>query len=145
MENLFIAATNLYGLRAIRVALQQKKLSDATILGCAMFGSIVYHLSETKHGMNSLILKDYVNITLNIDRLFAGIAAVTFLLKYKKKLNKKIISYGSVGLGMMMISECQHVISLSLPIEKQIYLLTHPIWHICAFHTAYLLLCKSHY
>src|SRR5439155_19959116 len=99
MENLFIAATNLYGLRAIRIALQQKKRSEVIILSCAMCGSIVYHLSETKHGMNNLILKDHVGILLNIDRLFAGIAAISFFLRYKKRLNKKVIFYGSIGLA----------------------------------------------
>ena len=140
--------TNLYSLRAINIALQQKKYSIAVVLSCATISSVIYHLSETKHGMNSICLKDYTMITLNIDRFFALCAVGLFAWKYKnilnksiyKNTNKQIILYSVVGMIAQMLSECQHIVNLDLSTEKRLYMITHPIWHICAFHTAYLLL-----
>lgn len=139
MDNIFVAATNLYSLRAIYVALKRKKYVAAIILGSATIGSIVYHLSETKHNMNSLCLKNHTTITLNIDRFFAVCSSGYLVWMFKKNINKKVILIGSLGLVAMMLSECQHVLTLPPMVEKNLYLCTHPLWHICAFHVAYLL------
>jgi len=152
MENIFITLTNLYSLRAINIALKQKKYSIAVILSCVTISSVIYHLSETKHGMDSVCLKDYTMITLNIDRFFALCSIGLFAWKYKyilnksiykntnKSTNKQILLYSIVGMIAQMLSECQHIVNLDLSTEKRLYMITHPIWHICAFHTAYLLL-----
>jgi hypothetical protein len=139
MENLFVAATNLYGLRAIKTGIQKRYWKESIMLGCAMYASIIYHLSETKHNMNSLILTNNTSVTLNIDRLFAFCSMALILFNLKNKLNKKMLIIGTIGLISMMISESQHVITLPMFIEKPLYLVTHSIWHICAFHTAHLL------
>lgn len=140
-ENLFVTLSNLYSLRAIYAGFKQKKYLAVTVLSCTTLASIIYHLSETKHGINSAWLKDYSALTLNIDRFFALCSTGLLLRQYKNKMKtKNVIFYGSLGLLAMMLSECQHVISLPLPLEKNLYLITHPIWHICAFHVAYLLI-----
>lgn len=146
MENLFVTVTNLYGLRAINLAFKQNQFLEASVLSCACIASIVYHLSETKHGMNSLCLKNKTNITLNIDRFFALMSVAVFGLKYYNMIqnnDQQIIKYGVIGLTTLILSESQHIISLPRRIEKSLYLITHPIWHITAFHVAYLLLTKK--
>jgi len=139
MENLFVTATNLYSLRAIISAHNNTYYLECGSLTCAGLASIIYHLSETKHGMNSVCLKKYSNITLKFDRFFAVFSMCIFLWKYKQRINKQIIYIGSVGLIALGLSESQHIISLPLRVEKILYLITHPIWHICAFHCAYML------
>jgi hypothetical protein len=143
MENLFVSLTNLYGVRAVRRAIRQKLWTEAIVLSGAISASILYHMAETKHGMNSLWLTNYVGTTLNIDRFFAMLATGLFLMKHRKKINKKIIFYGISGLIALMLSECQHAVNLPLRIEKALYLVTHPVWHISAFHVVYLLLSKK--
>jgi hypothetical protein len=140
MENIFVAASNLYALRAIDAARKKKKYLTVTILGCATIGSIVYHLSETKHSMKSLCFKDHTSITLNLDRFFAVYSVGYFISRYQKKIrDKKVIFFSLLGFIAMLLSESQHVITIPPMMEKKLYLITHPIWHICAFHTAYLL------
>ena len=46
MENLFVAVTNLYSLRAITLAFQKGKYLEFGVLSCATLASIIYHLSE---------------------------------------------------------------------------------------------------
>lgn len=141
MENIFVAASNLYCLRAIQLAFKKEKYVEMSILGCATLASIIYHLSEKKHGMKSLCFKNNTNITLNIDRFFAVSSMIVFALTYMDRLyDKNIISYSIFGLITGMISECQHVFKLPLSIEKPLYLVTHPLWHLSVFHIAYLLL-----
>src|SRR5437868_9552490 len=144
MENLFVTATNLYALRAIKLAFEQQKYLECGVLSCATIASIVYHLSETKHSMKSLCFKNSTRITLNMDRFFAFASVLVFLFKYNKMIkNKEIIFYGITSLVAQMLSESQHLISFSPSTEKTLYLITHPIWHIGAFHIAYLLLKYS--
>src|SRR5437016_814432 len=102
MENIFVTATNLYSVRAIHLALKQKKYIIASILSCATIGSVVYHLSETQHGMNPICLKDHAAVTLNIDRFFALCAMGLFAWKYKNKMNQRVIFYGSLGMMALM-------------------------------------------
>lgn len=141
MENLFVTASNLYSLRAINAAIKRKQYLTAIVIGSATIGSIIYHLSETKHNMHSLCLKEYSWITLNVDR-FLALCAVGYGLWRYRILDKKVISFGSLGLLAMLLSESQYVITLPPMAEKKLYLLTHPIWHVCAFHVAYLLVKK---
>jgi len=139
MENLLMTLTNLYALRAIYTAYNNKYYFASIIITLTCLASIVYHLSETKHGMNSLCLTKYSDITLNIDRFLATIVGWTILWNFRHKINIELFVYDIISLIAQGLSESQHVIHLPLKTEKILYLNTHPVWHFCAFHCAYLL------
>lgn len=71
-------------------------------------------------------------------------AVATFLANdYSNILrNNRIQSYAIIGLFFTGLSEMQHYIEctkLAYPFNRYFYVITHSIWHLCAFHTAYLL------
>jgi hypothetical protein len=144
MENLFVTATNLYSLVAIRAAINNGKICDALIIGSAALASIIYHLSETKHNMRSLCFQSHTATTLNVDRTLAIVNVLYFACKYGRQMfTREILSIGALGFLAMLVSESQHVVKLPMKIEKPLYMITHPIWHLCAFHVAYLLVKRD--
>lgn len=127
--NVVVAASNWYGLRAVRDA---KGLDKWLLLG-AMTSSTMYHLQEqAKHDMHGMGL--YEQQWLNLDRLFAVMCVVRLLSKCK--WNKKILTIGLLSFGCMCVSESQHFFQF---LTKPLYVVTHVLWHIGAFHTAYLI------
>jgi hypothetical protein len=154
MDNFIVAATNLYAFRAIAQCdargtkgVEDSVFSrhlDAHLLYGAMLSSIVYHLLEkSKHNMTGTPKSgQYESMALNADRAFAALVVMRFIYAYHKKIDARILTIGLCSLTCMMLSECQHVVSLDrYPIRytKAFYMLTHCLWHIGAFHTAYLL------
>ena len=144
MDNIIVAFTNLAALRPIALCIAQHEWIDATLLFCAMFSSIAYHLLENaKHNMTGIpMLKQYELIALNVDRAFAALVIARFVSTRYEKINQRIFLMGVYSLGYMALSECQHVIDVTrYPMlgEKSYYMITHCMWHICAFYTAYLL------
>lgn len=143
MENVLVAGSNVYALRAIAKGFRMRKIKEALVLAGAMSASMLYHALEvSKHDMPGVIVLPWLEKhALNADRAFAALAMVTFLRK--RNVTKRILFLGIGALTLMALSECQHVVSLQhLPkmFVKTLYLTTHVGWHISAFHIAYLLL-----
>ena len=143
MENILVAGSNVYALRAIAKAYRMRKFKEAFVLAGAMSASILYHALEvSKHDMPGLIVWHRLEMqALNADRAFACLA--TFSLLSQRRITKRVLFFGVGALCLLGVSECQHVVSLQyLPknFVKTLYLTTHVGWHICAFHIAYLLL-----
>lgn len=144
MDNLCVTATNLYALRAINTCIKNNSYLNALLLTGAMTSSIIYHaLENAKHNMTGIPrFKKYESLALNFDRLFAILVVTRFIMLYHKKINQQILTLATCSLICMLVSECQHVINLnSYPIKytKLLYMITHCLWHIGAFHVAYLL------
>ena len=152
MDNFIVAFTNLAALQPIAVCISRCEWIDATLLFCTMFASIVYHLLENaKHNMTGIPrgcvsdaskLKQYELIALNADRVFAALVIARFMSTRYKKIDQRIFTLGMCSLGYMALSECQNVIDVAqyrVLGEKSYYMITHCMWHISAFYTAYLL------
>jgi len=141
--NVIVALSNFYGFRA---ACQQNATQwDKFVLTNAICYSTLYHLAEkSKHNMTGFSIGGIDDkVWLNYDRFFAALAVIRFLFAYRHLINVKIGAFGIASLGFMAISECQHVVDMSqypISISKPLYVITHVLWHIGAFHTAHLLL-----
>ena len=130
--NVIVAASNWYGLRAVRNA----NPTDKWLLLAAMTSSTIYHLHEkSKHNMRGIGTYEYQ--WLNLDRLFTLLCVIRFLSKYQ--WNKSILFFGLLSLGCMCVSESDRVVKCDLGrFAKPVYVVTHVLWHIGAFHTAHL-------
>ena len=143
-DNLVVTLTNLYAVRAIMTCINSNSYLNALLLSGAMTSSIIYHaLENAKHNMTGIPqFKRYELIALNFDRLFAVLVVTRFIMLYHKKINQQILTLAICSLVCMLLSECQHVINLnsySVRYTKLFYIITHCLWHIGAFHVAYLL------
>lgn len=144
MDNVIVAFTNLVALRPIAICIEQHEWIDAILLFCAMSSSIAYHLLENaKHGMTGIPrLKQYELIALNTDRVFAALVIARFISTRYEKINQRIFLIGMCSLVYMSLSECQNVIDVAqypMMSTKGYYMISHCMWHISAFYTAYLL------
>ncbi len=137
MENIIVASTNLVGL--IAYPLCETKLERFALL-MAMGSSILYHLMENqKHGMSglskTLSQPFYHQIFINFDRLSAILCVYVFLstkiLTNPNLLTISVIS--AIGIICGVLSE----IVFRHPYYKNQYIITHCIWHICAFMSVY--------
>lgn len=145
MENIILFLSNLYGLRAVYSFLSQSAYIPSGFLLGAIVASSQYHLIENiKHPLTGItkFLKIEISesnlfflnkITLNIDRFFA-IGSILVIFEYSKCFEDNIILFALVASICGMISE-------TLPKKvkyNKIFVLLHSIWHILAFHIAYL-------
>jgi hypothetical protein len=127
--NTLISSTNLFGIIPIYIALNNNNYIGALITFCAMFASILYHISETHHNLTGLIFTKYTNYLLFIDRIFAIIALVygIYLIYINNYIYYSIISINIIiGIFALLLSE----LFGNYPI---IYTLFHCIWHCVAF------------
>lgn len=146
MQNIIVAASNLYGLRAIHTLLLKKHIFGAISVGLSMGSSILYHLAEhTKHNMPGIkMLKKWESVLLNFDRIFAMCSILYFvIIKHNMMLNSIILSYGLVGILAGLFSEQLHYSKLlnkiKYPYNQLAFIGTHILWHFCVFHIAHLL------
>lgn len=138
-SNIWMSLTNIYGLRAIyNVWLQDEKVNSLIILG-AVISSSVYHLVECeKHKMSGIGLnnsKELHYITLNIDRFFAVLTFMIMFLKAREtkyELIRENMMLEILALSSLFLSE------IPFRYEKPMYMITHTIWHISAYHLVYL-------
>ena len=133
MENVLVAFSNLYALLPIYRAIRISNWLTAIILTGAMVSSIVYHLLEChKHQMPGLWFgrSEFIyHLTINIDRLFALLSVYIF---YDPTMLWNHRYLAGIALASMTISETIY------RYEKRPYIFFHIIWHILAFHLAYL-------
>lgn len=100
-----------------------------------MFASFIYHLAETKYGLDGLsYLNQYANILLNIDRFFAVLSAIYILKKLINNYEQSLKFYfiGIIGIIVLLYSEKDYFFS---KIDETEYLITHCIWHFAAFYS----------
>lgn len=139
MENIIVAASNLYAILPIAYNYQHNHLFNAFILTCAMAASIAYHLIEThKHNMPGMpIFRSYEwhNFFINIDRFFA-FACIFILFDINN-----ILKFNGFILVALLHSYLSEVYFRSND-DKYKYILTHIIWHIMAFQIAYIFSLK---
>jgi hypothetical protein len=147
MDNIIVASTNLFGLKAIQRSLTDKKYLEAFLLTGSMTSSITYHLAEhSKHHMTGIkFLIPYEKILLNFDRFFATATVLLFLNKYyitnkyKHNLNKLI----AMSLFCLVSSEGLHFsLKNILPVwfHKILFIGLHGSWHVLVFNIAYIML-----
>lgn len=100
----------------------------------SMFASFIYHLSETKHGLPGLSeLNKYSSELLNIDRFFAVTSVIHVFSKLVRNPKRKNTFYfiGIIGVICLLYSEKDYFFA---EISKIEYLITHCVWHFCAFY-----------
>jgi hypothetical protein len=140
LENILMAASNLYGFRATDAT---HNIVDRMTITCAMISSIVYHLFEkSKHGMSGVSSQMDDKVWLDADRVYAVALVARLLIFHGHKIDRHILAIGAISVTAMAISECQNVIDISaipVGITRAVYMVTHTIWHIGAFHIAYLM------
>ncbi len=104
--------------------------------------SILYHLSETKHGLTSIYpLTLFTNKLLWLDRFFAVAAGLVVLSKFNTTSTALRVWMG-VGLGLLLYSERDMAYSalFSTPVpwwcrvNPRVFALTHSLWHGIAFY-----------
>lgn len=146
MENILVSLSNLYGLFSLIQFYKNREYLNLFLVTCAMVSSILYHLAESKkHNMAGIyLLKPYEKILLNLDRFFATMAIIVFTTKYWIIIfnYSPIIQIIPFGLFCLILSEFPNYIPVTIfskPISKIIFIISHSIWHIYAFHVAYLL------
>jgi hypothetical protein len=106
-----------------------------------VFASFLYHLSEVKHNLPGLmILNEYHQILLNIDRAYAGISFIIVIFN----LRKVNIILGLLGLVCLAISERDIIygnlfgkdnIPRLFTVTHFDFLIFHVLWHFSAFYS----------
>lgn len=146
MENLIVSLSNLYAVIPITRLIAYEEYFGAFIVSMAMISSTAYHMVETnKHHMTGICRKYYgEQILLNLDRFFAIISALYIIVQFPIGLTSgQFIGFaicGSIALG---VSEIPHYIKqfeMNYPYGMYLYVVSHIIWHITAFHCADLLI-----
>ena len=130
-SNTIITCSNLFAIVPIYKALMNNNSIGALITFCAMFASMIYHTSETNHGLPSIIFKKYTKILLFIDIIFAFIAITygIYIIYINNYIYNITIIYSSIiSLLFLQLSELTDDNTL-------FYVLYHSLWHCCAFLT----------
>jgi hypothetical protein len=147
MENAIVAASNCYALRAL---LAWPSFSMGHLLtSFAMAASLMYHLVERhKHNMPGLVGDGSViehNVYLNLDRVAALALAIHLINTVTSEAFECLAPFAALSLTLCAASELSHwwpslLIGRGIGIktERRWYVVTHSLWHLCAFHLVYL-------
>jgi len=134
---LFVCLTNFYGFRAFFV--EKNEFIKLWIL-FAMIFSFFMHVYEIDRFTKNLHIKDLkkdpvYNVLVFIDKLFAWPLIAFYIWNY---YNSSLL-FDHILLEIFAIIIC--VISTEIELSKEnvyFFAVTHGIWHITAFHIAYL-------
>lgn len=143
LQNIVVTATNLFGLAAIYES--KGNVLNMIVFTFSCIASVLYHGS--KHPF-PLWLPEYTIYLLWIDRMAAACAIIRslYLIITTQDVLRVLFYHGYdakaitiVGLLGLFISDVILQSELSWP-----YVISHSIWHICAFLMAanILFLCK---
>lgn len=167
LECVFVAATNFYGVYAVNKRIRDGKSTEAIVTSISIISSFIYHLAKhsTNNMSGFSALRNYENILHKLD---LGFAISTALIcgynnpqtLYRSISNKpKIItafcnildinSWGNdtdndiirlipLSFISLALGELGHIFNLTPKQDRTCYIIFHSIWHILAFHTAYL-------
>jgi hypothetical protein len=132
IPNYIVTVTNLYGLVAFY---SSHSLYERLLIANAIIGSILCHLADTNRG---LIGVKYLNrhplFWLNYDRVSV---ILLFVYTYLHNLDKLLFviqstPYAIIGIICLLISETHWSRNIS------VFVVSHSLWHIFAFHCLYL-------
>lgn len=134
MENVLVAASNLYAVVPIYVAANRGQPFYAGVLCMAMGFSLLYHMIEHhKHGMTGLgsgTLEEH-DVCINLDRFWAVCAVMTGLWMQQDIYTFLYDHMFPIAVGLQLLFTSERTTN------KRVYILTHSLWHIAAFHMAY--------
>jgi hypothetical protein len=119
----------VFALIPIYQALNKSNLVGLVISLLAMFGSILQHISEVKHGLPGVMFTKYSTILLNIDRITAILSLLYGLYKIYKLpnlLSLILICKFTIGLLCLFLGE-------NIFIQAEEHMIFHTVWHIMAF------------
>jgi len=155
MENLIVSLSNLYAVIPITRLIAHEKYFGAFIVSMAMISSTAYHMVETdKHHMTGmgrncgkLIRFPSERVWLNLDRFFAIISTLYIIVQFPIGLTSgQFIGFaicGSIALGVSEIPHYVKQFEMNYPYGMHLYVVSHIIWHITAFHCADLLISNN--
>lgn len=141
MENVIVALSNLYAVRAMMTWPHFSIGYTLTTLSAA--ASICYHLIEhQKHNMPGLGTGSWEEhfYFLNFDRLCAATLSIYLLMHWQDNFYWPVfaISLGSASELFHVQPKLQSAIGLSDHTERIFYMVAHSAWHVAAFHCAYM-------
>lgn len=139
--NIFVALTNLIGYTYIK---KHTPISKTIFILFPMIASVVYHLAETKHGLEGIYpLNHYADQLLVVDRIgafFAGLIVFTVLKNkgYHSEFFKRTLTLGFIALICLGMSEIDVGFKIlriydGFVINKWQFLIFHSLWHLLAF------------
>lgn len=127
-----VTLSNVFGLIPIVSLYDTKRYYGTMLVTSACLASVFMHATETKHNLDGLLLKQYSNTFLNIDRVLAIMTGLYGLWLFYTNPNKNIcqIIFPVIGAISSFIGEQ----TTNLPL----YTLTHSIWHAFAYYSLHL-------
>lgn len=157
--NIVVSASNLV---AIVFAYQCCSFFDSCVIYLSMTASILYHLSETRHGLTGIyFLRNHSANLLLLDQVGAGICAITVLFRIFSNQSSKLAFRKQIYLIVLatvclLLSEgdliCElltSICTLALPhsfksISSLQFLVFHVCWHISVFRILCSVLQRPH-
>jgi hypothetical protein len=139
MENIIVALSNFYALRAINLTNFGTPLNLLIIF--SMETSFMYHIVEkSKHYMNpKLIVSSKTEKLLhNADRLGAIGLIWYSVVQIKQYSMYHLVPYGLGALVVLILSDIDYFIHIPVSpkyhwIARWWFVIWHSLWHICAF------------
>lgn len=152
MENLVVAASNLYALRAIVFAADKGAYDLVAVITCAMMLSVAYHLVErVKHKLPGIgVIHEHEERTLLwFDRLAAANLSLYLFLVHPAPVNWLRHNWVvlAVAFAFLNYSERSEVMfsffGIKRPERVFEFVVAHCLWHVFAFHIAYMVTVEA--
>lgn len=132
-----MSASNLYALLPLTVAWSEGRVLFGVTLCASMVFSILYHMIEHhKHdmpGWGSHTLAEH-HVCINLDRCAATSVVLVTLFQHHD------VTAFVTGHWMILCFALLLLYVSERRADKSMYMFTHSLWHIYAFHLAYLAL-----
>lgn len=163
LANVIVAASNLYAYFVIRVLFLSECYWGACIFFCSMSSSCLFHLVETKeisHHLPKLFGSHATRISLGgtfgehlyfgelllrADRIFAVASIIYlcyFLLFCCRNFPISTVQLKWAGLFLQAVGGMGCLLySDVIAQDHTLFTITHCLWHICAYDTAYKICC----
>jgi len=127
-----VTASNIFGIIPCISLFNTKRYGGTVLVASACLASVFMHLTETKHGLKGLFLKEYSNMFLNIDRVLAIMTGLYGLWLFYNNPRKNIyqLAFPLIGAISSFVGEQ----TTNLPL----YTFTHCIWHALAYYSLHL-------
>lgn len=124
-----VTSSNVFGVLPVYSLIKTQRYYGALLTSSAVIASIFMHATETKHNLPGLLLKEYSNLFLNIDRVIAyatGLYGLYLFWTNPIKKTQQIIT-PFIGAVSCAIGESTN----NLPM----YTFFHIIWHVLAYYS----------
>lgn len=95
------------------------------------------HMTETKHGLKGLCLREYSELCLNADRFFAGLTGIygLYLFYYNPHKTVMQVSVPFIGMicgGLPIIGAICGGLG-EMTTNLKLYMILHCLWHLLAY------------